>query len=73
MTASTDYDPNRIAELLRVQGRTQDWLADITGYDRATVSRVLNGHQPLSGKFAAASARVLGVPLSWLEVSGVAA
>lgn len=69
----TMYDPHRIAEVIRVQGRTMQWFADMTGYDPSTVSRVLNGRQPLSSKFAESAARVLGVPLEWLEATGVAA
>lgn len=67
------YDAERIVAVMRVQGRSVTWLSEMLGYDPSTVSRVLNGRQPLSTKFAESAARVLGVPLSWLEATGVAA
>ena len=67
------YEAERIVAVMRVQGRSVTWLSEMLGYDPSTVSRVLNGRQPLSTKFAEASARVLGVPLAWLEAAGVAA
>ena len=67
------YDAERIVALMQAQGRTVTWLAEITGYDPSTVSRVLNGRQPLTARFAEAAARVLGVPAGWLERQEAAA
>jgi hypothetical protein len=51
------YDRKRLAEVLEVQGRQVNWLADATGYDPSTVSRFLSGAHPISDNFA------------WLEVA----
>lgn len=61
------YDPNKLRKVLTVQGRKLDWLADRMGYDRAHVSRVLNGGTPMVEKFAVSAADVLGVPVEWLR------
>lgn len=57
----------KIRELLYTQNKSQIWLAEQTGYTPETVSRYLNGKVPVSLKFAAQTALVLGVPLHWLE------
>lgn len=62
------YDPERIQQALQAQGRTQAWLADVTGYNPSTVSLILNGHMPVTSKFATAAARYLGVPVQWLAI-----
>lgn len=59
------YDPTRIQALLRYQGRTGAWLAERTGYDESTVSRFLNGKQPMTEKFVTRAADLLGVPAEW--------
>jgi transcriptional regulator with XRE-family HTH domain len=61
-----DFSGSKIRELLYTQGESQQWLAAQTGYTPETVSRYLNGKLPVSMKFAAQAARVLGVPLHWL-------
>ena len=60
------YDHERIADLLETQGRSQVWLANITGYNRSYVSTLLNGSRPITDEFAQLAARYLGVPVSWL-------
>lgn len=60
------YDPAKLRQVMETQGRRVDWLADVTEYDRATVSRILGGSQPMSEKFATKAARVLGCPIEWL-------
>ena len=61
------YDPEKITETLAVQGRTINWLAAETAYDPSTVSRFLNGKQPMSQQFVNSAARALGVPVRlWL-------
>lgn len=61
------YDPARLRQAMEAQGRRVDWLADMTEYDRATVSRFINGSQPISDRFALRAARVLGIPAEWLS------
>lgn len=63
------YDPERIQEALQAQGRSQVWLADVTGYNPSTVSQILNGHMPMTAKFATVAARFLGIPVAWLEMT----
>ncbi len=60
-------DRQRIRQVLETQGRSVNWLADVTGYHRVSVSTFLNGHQPIPAKFAESAARVMGVPLEWLR------
>jgi transcriptional regulator with XRE-family HTH domain len=60
------YSPERLRQVLREQGRSGNWLADVTEYDPSTVSRFLNGSQPISEKFASRAARFLGIPVEWL-------
>lgn len=63
------FDPQRIRELLATQGRTVDWLAEHTGYHPSTVSRFLNGRQPISDEFGVSAARAFQVPANWLHGS----
>lgn len=67
------YSPQKLRELLKAQGRTVNWLAEATEYAPETITRYMNGHQPISQKFAARAALLLGVPVSWLEEDKVAA
>lgn len=60
------FNPERIDTLLETQGRKQDWLAQVTGYSPGQVSRILNGHEPVTEEFAQRAARHLGVPIEWL-------
>ena len=60
------YSADRLRELMEAQGRRSDWLASVAEYDTATVSRVLNGSQAMSEKFAQRAAAALGVPVHWL-------
>lgn len=63
------YSNSKLNQLLQTQGRTVNWLAAMTGYDPSTISRILNGRQPMSEKFASAVAPILGVPVEWLRTS----
>lgn len=69
----TSFSPRKIQELLAEQGHTQEWLAEQTGYTPEMISRYMNGHHPITLKFALKASRVLGVPVHWLEESEVAA
>jgi len=60
------YSPTRLREVLRVQGRTVNWLAEVTGYAPSTISRILNGSQPMTDPFARVAAKHLGIPTEWL-------
>ena len=62
------YEGSRIKALLQAQGRTQEWLADVTDYNAAVVSDFLRGARPVSDRFAERSALHLGVPVDWLAV-----
>lgn len=66
------FDPLRIQALLAEQGRRVEWLAAQTDYERETVSRFINGRQPISAKFAVRAARAFGVPVEWLRADEVA-
>lgn len=61
------FDPVKLQQAVEAQGRRVDWLADMTEYDRATVSRFLSGTYPISEKFATRAARALGIPVDWLR------
>jgi transcriptional regulator with XRE-family HTH domain len=63
------FDPERLAQVLRVQGRQVIWLADATEYDPSTISRYLKGSQPISERFALRAAKALGIPVDWLKAS----
>lgn len=68
------FSARRLRELLASRNLTNRWLAGETGYNEATVSRFVQGHLPISRKFAVRAADALDIPLSWLlEVSEVAA
>ena len=60
------YDPEKLRSVLAAQGRRVDWLAEMTDYDPATISRFLNGSYPISDKFAKRAAGYLGVPVEML-------
>ena len=62
------YEPSRLEQVMQAQGRRWDWLAAQTDYAPATVSRYLNGIEPISDKFAIRAARALGIPVDWLRV-----
>lgn len=62
-----EYSPERLRLALQTQGRKAKWLADVTGYDESTVSRMLNRAQPIPESFARDAARYLGIPLEWLR------
>lgn len=63
------YDPAKLRQIMEAQGRRVDWLAEVTEYDRSTVSRIINGSQPMSDRFAMRAARVLGCPVDWLSTA----
>lgn len=64
-----NFDSSRIRQLLGYQGRTGSWLAEVTGYSRTHVSRMLNESEPVSPEFADRAARALGVPVDWLRTT----
>lgn len=61
------FSRERLKEVMRTQGRTVNWLAEITEYDPATVARYMSGAYPISEKFAQRASRALGVPIDWLR------
>lgn len=65
------YSPDRLREVMKAQGRTNDWLAEMTDYDAATVARYRTGTLPISKKFADRAAKALGIPSSWLVEESV--
>ena len=60
------FSPRRIREVLAARDVDQRWLAGATGYSEESISRFMQGHRPISRKFAVRAADVLGVPLHWL-------
>lgn len=60
------FSPQKIRELLDAQHKSQEWLADETGYSKEMISRYMTGKNPVSRKFAVRAANVLGVPIHWL-------
>lgn len=60
------FSSRRIREVMAARDVDQRWLAGATEYDEATISRFMQGHRPISKKFAVRVADVLEVPLHWL-------
>lgn len=60
------FSPSRLQQVMRVQGRQVNWIAEQTDYAPSQVSRILNGSVPMTEKFARRAARALGVPVEWL-------
>lgn len=76
MIISSEFDHRALREVMDYQGRSPEWLAEVTGYSREHVSRLLNGHLPITAKFADRAGRALGIPpmrLLSIIVSEVAA
>lgn len=61
------YDAHKLRKVMDAQGRRADWLADQMEYHETHIYKVLNGHTPMSAKFAQKAARVLGVPVEFFE------
>lgn len=62
------YTGTRIPEILREQGRRQDWLARRMGYSATYVNKVLHGHYPISNEFVRRAVAALELPADVLFV-----
>lgn len=56
------YDANKLFEVLRAQGRRQDWLAAQVGCSQSLISMVKRGQRRMPDWFAERAAAALGVP-----------
>lgn len=61
------YNPERLRAVMKKQGRSVNWLSEVTGYDPSTISRILNGSQPMTEAFSAKVSDWLGIPVDWLR------
>jgi len=55
-----------VKQILAEQGRTQKWLARRAEYTEEYVSRVLNGHVPLTHELMLRFSEILELPVSVL-------
>jgi plasmid maintenance system antidote protein VapI len=67
------FDPLLIRELLLHQGRSFTWLAEVTGYNRSHVSRMMTGTLPISTNFARKAAEKMDVPVTFFTREQVTA
>lgn len=67
------FSAERLKLAMQTQGRKAKWLAELTGYDESTVSRMLNHVQPIPDAFALDAAKFLGIPADWLRAESVEA
>jgi hypothetical protein len=51
-----------VAKIMRKQGRTYVWLADVTGYSKTHVNAMANKRAPMNPRFIKLAAQALGVP-----------
>jgi hypothetical protein len=51
----------RIAEVMTVQGRKYNWLAQKTGYSRSHITEMMRGRAPMNDRFVKLAAGVLGI------------
>lgn len=55
------FSAAKLSDILAEQGRRLDWFTARIGYSQTMVSKVLNGHFPMSERFAVRAAHVLDV------------
>jgi DNA-binding XRE family transcriptional regulator len=60
---STLESAKKVKEILKKQGRIQQWLAEKVGIDKIVMSRILTGKQQLPLPLAKKIAEVLGVSI----------
>jgi plasmid maintenance system antidote protein VapI len=61
------YSASRIRRLIATRGVTINWVAEKTGYHPSTVTRMLNGKQPLTLAFGVKVADAFDVPPDFLQ------
>lgn len=65
------YTGTKIGDVLKVQGRRQDWLADQVGLSRSALNMAMKGSRTINAEYATQIAAVLGVPFFMLFESPV--
>lgn len=55
------FSAEKLTAVLSEQGRQLNWFAARVGYSQTMVSKVLNGHFPMSERFAVRAAHVLDI------------
>lgn len=60
------YRATGLAEVMRIQGRRNDWLAQQAGISEATVTRMLRGERRATEEVASKIAAIFHLPLTML-------